>query len=144
MPDFTKLLGKSAGQAKKPPVLEIGDYGAIITSHEMGESQNKKTPYVQYNVTLTEWPEGNAQTDEDGKAIDLSKRKMNVKFFLTEEALFRLDEFLRSLGINLNDKSYAEAIPEAEGMNVVAEVSQYMNQNTNEFANQINRLRAPD
>ena len=69
---------------------------------------------------------------------------MNVKFFLTEEALFRLDEFLRSLGINLNDKSYAEAIPEAEGMNVVAEVSQYMNQNTNEFANQINRLRAPD
>lgn len=145
MPDFTKLLGKSAGSAKKPVALDQGDYPAIIKSHEMGESRQKKTPYVQYNLGYTGWPDGaEPQTDASGEEIDVTKKQGNVKFFLTEDAMFRLDDFLRGLGIDLDGKTYLEAIPEAEGMAVLVEVGQYLNQDTGETANQVNKVKALD
>lgn len=142
MPDFTKLLGKSAGSAKKPVALDPGEYPAIIKSHEMGESRQKKTPFVQYNIGYTGWPEGtDPQVDNEGEEIDLSKKTHNIKFYLTDDAMFRLDDFLRGLEVDLEGKTYLEAIPEAEGLAVVADVGQFLNQDTNETGNQINKVR---
>lgn len=144
MPDFTKLLGKTAGTAKKPVALDPGEYPAIIKSHEMGESRQKRTPYVQFNIGYTGWPEGtDPQLDSEGEEIDLSKKTHNVKFYITDEAAYRLDEFLRGLGVEFDGKkTLLEAIPEVEGLSVVADVGQFLNQDTNETGNQINKVRA--
>lgn len=144
MPDFKALLAKPAGEAKKPKALDAGQYPGIIKSYELGDANKNKTPYVRFHLGLTGWPNGEAQLDEGGEAIDLAKRQLRRDFFITEDALWRLDEFLQALGIELTGRSYEETIPEAVGKNVEIEVQQYMNQQTNDIGNQVGALKAAD
>lgn len=143
MPNFADLLNKPSGQAKKPPVLDAGDYPGVIKGHEMGESSQKKTPYVRFNLGLIGWPEGaEAQIKEDGTPIDLAGKSLRRDFFLTDDALWRLDQFLRDeLGLELEGRSYAEVLPETTGSQVLIEVRQGMNQQTNDLFNEVAGLR---
>src|SRR5260221_4712227 len=141
MVDFSTLLRKPAGEAKKPPALPIGDYPGVIKSYELGDQNKNKTPYVRFHVGLLGWadsiPESERQAD-----LDLSKRQMRRDYFLTEDALWRLDEFLRSIGVKLEGRSYEEALPDAIGASILAEVQQYINQTNSEVGNQIGLLKA--
>lgn len=152
MVDFSQLLRKPAGEAKRPPILPAGDYEALIKSFEPGESRQKKTPFIRFNVGLTSWPnDAPAEWDEvdpeTGKThhytqadVELGKRQLRTDFYLTEDALFRLDEFLRSLGIDPAGRSYEEILPEAIGQPVLVEVQQYLNQETNRTGNQVGKV----
>lgn len=143
MPDFSSLLSKPAGEAKKPPVLDAGDYPGVIKGYEPGESQQKKTPYVQFNIGLTGWPDGaDPQLREDGTPIDLSTKSLNRKMYLTPDALWRLDEMLKSLGVDMAGRSYEDILPETIGMSIVAEILQRMNQQTNDLFNEVNGIKA--
>ena len=150
MVDFSALLRKPAGQAKKPPALPAGDFPGLIKSHEVGDSNKNKTPYVRFMVQLTGWPaDAPAEwKDADGNTVqqadfDLSKRQMRRDFYLTDDALWRLDEFLRSCGVVLADDGstpYEEALPQTVGAPVVAEVQQYLNKENGEVGNQLGKL----
>ena len=151
MPDFSQLLRKPAGEAKKPPVLPMGDYPAVVRGFEFGDQNRNKTPYVRFQTSLQDWPKDSSDewtvVDGEGNAtvvckddVDLSKRSMRKDFFLTEDSLWRFDEFIRSCGINPNGRMYEEIIPEIVGQPVLAEVTQYLNQQTNETGNQIGKL----
>lgn len=137
MPDFTELLRKPAGEAKEPEPLPQAEFPAIIKSHEFGDNNRNKTPYVRYHLAYTGWPEG----VEPVEGIDLTKKTGRKDFYLTEDSLYRLDDFLRGLGIELEGRSYEETIPEAVGMHVIAEVVQQLNQQTNKPFNLINDVR---
>lgn len=142
MADFTSLLKKPAGLAKKPMELPVGDYTGMIKSFEFGDNNQNKTPYVRFGIVLTQWPD--SVTDEeklqDGKPIDLSKRTQRRDFYLTDESLWRLDEFLRSVNVEPNNRGYDEVIPEVVGAPVLVEVQQFMNKKTNEMGNQIGKV----
>jgi hypothetical protein len=143
MPDFSSLLSKPAGEAKKPPVLDAGDYPGVIKGYELGESSQKKTPYVRFQIGLTGWPDGaDTQTREDGTPIDLSTKALRRDYFLTPDALWRLDEMLKSLGIDMAGKSYQDILPETVGTGIIAEVRQGMNQQTNDLFNEVNGIKA--
>lgn len=134
MPDFSALLKKPAGEAKRPPPLPIGDYQGVIKSHEVGDNNRNHTPYVRFGIVLTEWPENLAESDRpDG--VDLNKRQLRKDYFLTEESLWRLDEFIRSCGIDPNGRAYEEVLPELIGQPVYVQVQHYMNQQTGEIGN---------
>jgi len=139
MVDFSALLRKPAGEAKKPPALPAADYPGVVKSFEMGDNNKNKTPYVRLHVGLTGWADVLQEEDKD-PSIDLSKRQMRRDYFLTEDALWRLDEFIRSCSIEPNGRSYEEVLPELVGTPVVVEVQQYMNQTSNEIGNQIGKL----
>ena len=150
MPDFSTLLKKPAGEAKKPPTLPAFDYYGIIKSYEVGDNNRNKTPYVRLQIALTQWPDNMPDdwsvSDAEGKMItytkadvDLSKRQMRRDFYLTEDALWRLDEFIRSCGIDPRGRDYEEIIPELVGQPITVEVQQYLNQNTNEIGNQVGK-----
>lgn len=134
--DLGSLLKKPAGQAKKPPALDAGNYPGIVKGFEIGDQNKNKTPYVRFQVGLLGWPEG-AEADAE---IDLSKRQLRRDYFLTDDALWRLDEFIRSCNIESNGRSYEEVLPELTGAHVVVEVQQYMNQTSNEIGNQIGKM----
>lgn len=136
MPDFTELLRKPAGEAKEPPVLPQALYPGIISSHEFGDQNQNKTPYVRYHLKCTGWPED----VEALEGVDLSKRNFRKDFYLTEDSLWRLDEFLRSVGIELEGRSYEETIPEAIGKSVNIEVVQSLSQRTNKPMNFVNDI----
>lgn len=136
MPDFSKLLRKPAGEAKKPEALPVGDYPGVIKSHEYGDNNKNKTPYVRLFVAFTGWPDGAEEIPE----VDLSKRQMRRDYYLTEDALWRLDDLIRSCGIDAVGRSYEEVIPELLGQAVLVEVQQYTVQNSDEKGNQIGKI----
>lgn len=150
MPDFTAFLNRPAGKATRPPALAPEVYPGKITAHEYGDNNRNRTPYVRYQITLTDWPpslphEKRVYKDREGKEvdIDISRVRLRRDFYLTEEAFWRLDEFLRSCGVNLEGMSYEEACPQVIGADVKVEVQQYLNQNTNEMGNQVGRVFGP-
>lgn len=143
MPDFSSLLSKPAGEAKKPPVLDAADYPGVVKGYELGESSQKKTPYVRFNLGLTDWPEGaEPQTRDDGTPIDLSAKSLRRDYFLTDDALWRLDALLKDLGIEANGRTYMDILPETVGASVLVEVRQGMSQTTNDLFNEVANIKA--
>lgn len=136
MPDFSALLKKPAGEAKKPPVLPIGDYGGVVKSQEVGDNNRNKTPYVRFGLVPTEWPEDVAEADRP-EGVDLNKRQLRKDFFLTDDSLWRLDEFIRSCGIEPNGRPYEEILPEIIGQPVTIQMNHYTNQQTGELGNNV-------
>lgn len=148
MPDFSKYLKRPAGKAVRPSPLPVETYPGIIKSYEYGDQNKNKTPYVRFHLSLTGWPESVSENDRqqanaDGvlEPIDLSKRRLRRDFFLTDEAYVRLDEFLRSCGIDLSDgPDYEVVIPQVVGCPVNVEVQQYLSSTTNEIGNQAGKV----
>ena len=143
--DLSHLLRRPAGQATKPAALPIGDYQGIIKSFEYGDQNQNKTPYVRFQLGLMEWPQ-NISDDEKTQPgpsgpvpVELSKRSLRRDFFLTDDALWRLDDFLKSCGKE-GGANYEELIPTLVGERVVVEVQQYVNQKTSEIGNQVGRV----
>jgi hypothetical protein len=136
MPDFSQLLRKPAGVAKKPPALPAGDYSGIIKSWEVGDNNKNKTPYVRFNLVLTAPPDD----VELEPGTDLSKKPLRRDYYLTDDALWRLDDFIRSCGIEPNEEVYEEVMPQMVGLPVTVEVQQYINQSTSEIGNQVGKL----
>lgn len=134
MPDFSTLLKKPAGEAKRPPVLPIGDYQGVVRSHEVGDNNRNRTPYVRLGIVLTEWPD-NVPAEDRPEGVDLNKRQLRKDFFLTDESLWRLDEFIRSCGIDPSSRVYEDVLPELVGQPVTVQVQHYMNQQNGEIGN---------
>lgn len=148
MPDFSKLLKAPAGQAKKPSALPIADFPGRIKSYEIGDQNKNRTPYVRFHLALSGWPDSVEESDrmepgpEGPRMIDLSKRQLRKDFYLTEDALWRLDAFIRELGIDPQGRTYEEIFPEMSGKDVLVQVQQYLNQTNNEIGNQTGEVKA--
>lgn len=122
MPDFSKLLQKPVTSAERPKPKAPGTYLGIITKSEFGESQQKKTPYVRFHIgNVAPGPEVDMAMNAANN-IDLSKWTPHRDYFLTEDALYRLREFIESCGIAVEGRSFNETIPEVKGKPVQFEV----------------------
>lgn len=152
-PNFSSMLRKPAGQAKKPDALPVGDYPGIVKSYEVHDKNKNKTVQVDYQVAYLGWPESVSDdqrvvTSDDGtqRSIDLSKRQSRKAFYIFNQDgseaddLWKLDEFLRSCGIEPKGRSYEELIPEAVGKRVIAPVTQKYDEGKNETFNNIGKL----
>ncbi len=156
MPDFSKLLKKTAGVAKRPTALPPATadwYPGIVKGYELVPAAENRVPPPEYetiiriHLGLTDWPEtGVDESDkqeevEEGvfRPIDLSKRQLRRDFY--DNSLHRLDDFIRSCAIDFGDRQYDEVLPEVVGQSVLVEVQQYLNQRTNEIQNQVGGLK---
>jgi hypothetical protein len=143
--NFASLLGKTVTEeAKRPPSLPAGTYHGIIQKWEPGESQQKKTPYVRMHVQLLSAGEDVPADQLEG--IDFSKKQLRRDYFLTEDAMFRLHEFLKAVGIEFVGKPLGEALQEVIGKQVIADVAAKMNQQdpSQPPFNEITNLRADE
>lgn len=147
MVDFSSLLKKQAGTHKKPPALVAGNYPSIISKFEVDDKNKNKTPYVRLSVKYTGWPDSVAEDQrlQEGpngmEPIDLSKKQGRRDYYLTEDAIYRLDELLHSLQIEMPEGTTYEAVlPQLVGKHVIAEVTQRMNEQDNSIFNDIKSL----
>lgn len=145
--NVSDFLNMPSGKSVRPVALPIETYSGIITSFERGESRQRKTPLVRFNVRLLDWPasipeSARMQPDGDGvlQPIDLSKKTFRSDFFITEDALFRLDDFLRSCGIEPDGTPYGALCARTIGARVSVEMGQYISESTGEIGNQVNRI----
>ena len=145
MADFASLLRKPAGQAKKPEAIPADTYPGLIKSWEVGDNNKNKTPYVRFQLVLT-GPGPNTSMEELAeKNIDLSKRKMSRDFYLKDKEggdgpLWRLDEFIKSCGVDAAGRDYEAVLPELVGMPVEVEVIQQLTQD-NEVISRVEGIR---
>lgn len=148
--DFTALLKKPSGQGKRPPALPKATYPGKIKGYALDDKNKNNTPYVRVNVALTGWPDTVDEADryqegENGQRIpiDLSKRQLHRDIYYRNadgsDATYRLDDFLKSCNLELG-ASYEEVLPQLAGCDVLVDVDIYVNQQSGEPQNQVNRL----
>jgi hypothetical protein len=122
MDDFRSLLQTPMDEIKRPPTWPAGTYHAIVRNHEFGTSKNKKTPYVRFHFAVMHPGE---DVDVAGlEGIDISKRDWTKDFYLTGDALYRVKEFLVSVGVEVEGRGLGECIPEATNSMVLLPVIQ--------------------
>lgn len=104
MVDFSKLsvLQQRTGEVERPKPIPNGTYDAVVTAREFGESNQKKTPYVRFTF-------GGLSPNDDvdhealagyGGMAKLGEAKPRVDYYLTADALFRLTDMLKRLGLS--------------------------------------------
>lgn len=100
-PNFAGILDRTAGTIERPPTMPIGEYVWKIKGlPEYGDSQVKKTPYAEFTCI----PIRNLESvDEEALEACLNRKSgkkmladmvQKLTFYLTEDATFRLTEFL--------------------------------------------------
>lgn len=143
-PDFTQLLKTNLDTVKRPPTLPAGTFHGRITKYEFGESKEKKTPYVRFHVQLLSPGADIASEDmqdADGTPIDISKRQLRQDFFLTQDSMYRIKEFMESCGISTSGRSLDITIPELLNAPVLVGVVQSNSRDGSEIYNNIGSLK---
>jgi len=117
-PNFAEILkGAKLGEIEKPKPLPIGSYQAMIKTIEYGETMgDKKTPYVRFNVETVQHMDDVNEVDIEnaGGAEKLRGKKLRVDFFLTPDAMYRLQDFvIEHVGLDsLKGVDLDQAIPQ--------------------------------
>jgi len=122
MVDFKSLLSRPTDDIKKPLALPAGTYYAMIKGYELGESKQKKTPFVRFNFTLT--GPGEDISPEDLEGVDLGKKALRTDFYLTPDSEYRLKDFIESIGIPTQGRTFFELLPECASKDVLLDVTQ--------------------
>lgn len=144
MPDFSKLANSKAGEAKKPKAIPEDNYPGIIKgfSFEPAPPGKQYEAIVRFNLGLTDWGPNVSESDKSQdmgngaiRVIDLSKLQFRRDFY--DNVLYRLDDFIKSCGVDMNGRTYQEVLPELVGKRVIAQVKQYLNERTSDIGNNI-------
>jgi len=95
--DFKSLLNTSTGSMVPPPMVPVGTYQAMFGQYKLSKAKNEaQTPFAEFPVTLTA-AEGDVDSEqfaEFGGQAQLAKAKLRHTFYLTEDALFRVRDFV--------------------------------------------------
>lgn len=118
MADLSALLDANPENFEAPPKLPEGEYEFIVMDHTFGESSQKKTKKVDFSLAVKQ-PLDSVDTDEL-ENVKLEKAKVKATFYLTEDALFMLREFLEKAGCM--GESFRESIDAAKGQTIVGTV----------------------
>lgn len=115
---FSNILDTQIGDAEQPKTAPAGQYICRVGQHKRDKSTKKFTEYVEFLLhpleaaevdedALEEW-----LTTKDGRK-KLADQSFRATYYLTHEALYRLEKFLQACG--LGDMSMKAAIPETLG-----------------------------
>jgi len=131
MVDFTSLLDKRADEVEAPALLPEGSYIMTITQYRTGESAQKKTPYVEFDLKINEALD-DVDAEELAKVKNLTEKTLKTQFFLVEDALFRLKEFCVKAGLPVEGRSFSEILSEIAGSQIKGIVTHRVNPNNAE------------
>lgn len=125
-PNFGAILDRPSAEVERPKALPVGSYVALIQGQpRYGESSKKKTEQVEFDLKLLQAMDDvdeddlrEALTRKDGSTKTLGDIKMKVTYYLTEDALWRLKDFLNHAQVEEGDLSLRQRITEAPGHQV--------------------------
>lgn len=123
--NFQDLLNQPVEEVKRPKPLPVGSYVFNIGDYKFDKSSKKQTDFVQFSLTPIQ-PLDDVDQSELSEALGektLSDKGQKVDFYLTGEAIYRLDEFLLDFVGTTKGNTRTEQIAEAKGMQVVGYIS---------------------
>ena len=103
-PNFSSILDESPTEVARPKPLPAGTYLFVVGTPTYDKSSKKGTPYVMFNLRPVEI-ESDVDEDELSEAGGLDSKTIRATFYLTEDAVYRLDEFHSHCGLDLSDPS---------------------------------------
>lgn len=94
--DFQSLLDQPVTEVDRPKPQPIGTYVFNVADYEFGKSKQKQTDYVQFKLVPI-----SAEEDVDQEELteflgdkSLSDKSFKQDYYLTKDAVWRLNEFL--------------------------------------------------
>lgn len=120
-PNFGALLDTAPSETERPKPLPQGQYLCVVQGlPKYDKSTKKQTEYVEF--TLKPIQVGEDVDQEELAAMGgIADKTIRATFYLTENALWRLKDFLAHCGIDVDEaENYRVAIDETTNQQVVA------------------------
>lgn len=122
-PNFGVILDRKPTQIERPKVLPAGSYITVVQGMpRQDKSAKKQTPFYEYTCKYLQAMDDVDQDDLDAalSRADGTKRvlgEMTVKltYYLTEDAIWRLKQFLEHCGLNEDDFESIRHMAESAG-----------------------------
>lgn len=100
-PNFEALLNEAPTEVKSPPPLPVGTYLCTVGQWVAGKSSKKNTPFAEFPLTIVA-----PLDDVDAEALEemggCAGRQLRTTYYITEDAVFLLDQFHEHCGIDLS------------------------------------------
>jgi hypothetical protein len=103
-PNFQSILNASPTEVERPKPIPTGTYLCVVGDCESGESSQKKTPFIKFALKPID-----AMADVDATALTalggLEGKTLSITFYITEAAVYQLDEFHQNCCVDMEDGS---------------------------------------
>lgn len=127
-PAFAPILDRSPKDVEKPKNLPMGSYTFITRGvPRQDKSTQRKTDFVEFTLVPQgplQGDNGNADVDQEqldealtrrnGEKIQIQSKAQRLTFYITEDALFRLEDFLRHLGFDIPTEAEKRTMTEEQ------------------------------
>lgn len=127
-PDFSEILDRAPSEIEKPKPLPVGTYSTVLQGVPREDKSTKKqTKYVEFSHKILAAGEDvdedalkEALTAPDGSVKDLREVVLFNTFYLTENAAWRLKDFLKDCGYDVDSEemSMREMVEQSSGRQV--------------------------
>lgn len=127
-PNFGALLDKPASEVERPKPAPVGTYATTIQGlPRFDKSTKKQTEYVEFTHKFIQAMDDVDEealtaylTSPDGSKRNLSDVTMKNTYYLTENSLWRLKDFLKHCGFDVDsgEDSLRQMIEETPGKQV--------------------------
>jgi len=102
-PNFSSILDESPTEVSAPVPLPQGIYHCVVTgTPRYDKSSRKGTDFVEFTLRPMS-AEQDVDENDLAEAGGLDGKVIKAVFYLTEDAIYRLDEFHSHCGIDLED-----------------------------------------
>lgn len=126
-PQLASILDRQYGDAERPKPLPVGTYRTVVTgAPRFDKSARKGTPFVEFTLKFLSAEDdvdeddlAHALTKKSGETVPLSSKTTRVTFYETEDAIWRLDEFIKHCGVDAEGMSRRQAIAECQNCEVL-------------------------
>jgi len=122
--NFANLLSKAATDIERPKPIPVGTYlGLVAGNFETKEIGKNKTPALEFKIKLM-MAQPDVSQDDLLAAGGLENKFMTARFFLTDDSMYRLKEFLvNALDIPENGRTIGQMLGDAPNKQVLVQVS---------------------
>lgn len=132
MAQFADILDRAPTEVEKPKTMPVGSYTCLVKGlPRFDVSEKKKTPFVEFTLQFLS-PHDDVDQDDlraaltkkTGETVPLNAKTIRNTFYLTEDALFRLNTFLEHLGFDIDDaeSNLRQMCNEAQGKQVGVQI----------------------
>lgn len=127
-PNFGTLLDKPSSEVERPKPLPQGSYLTIVKGlPRFDKSSKKQTEFVEFTLAVQSAGEDVDEDDlkawmskADGTRRSLQDATIRATYYITEDSMFRLKDFLDHAGAGDDDMSLRQRIDEAPNSQVIA------------------------
>lgn len=137
---FADILNRPATEVEAPKPLPVGTYLASVKGlPEFNKVGQQDRDVADFTLVLIQAEDDVDAEDLEAYGKTIQGREMRARFFLTEDALYRLKDFMEKCGIDVTDKkkTLAQLINDVPGSQVKVYVTHRPNQDGSQIYNEI-------